>query len=91
MMVWNEVTPCQDDWERQINVMAYYETINVGSIVYCGSEIGWQSVIDGSMDLLDTETEEQAKSEMIDRLDNHFEGQINYFTELKENLEDLNC
>lgn len=45
-MKWKEVVPEQDDWEKQIDIVAYYGSITVGSIVYCGEEIGWQSVID---------------------------------------------
>ena len=48
-MKWKEVVPEQDDWEKQIDIVAYYGSITVGSIVYCGEEIGWQSVIDLSL------------------------------------------
>lgn len=89
-MEWEEVTPVQNDWEKQINLKAYYGNLLVGSIVYCGSEIGWQSVIDGNMDFLDAETAEEAKHEMKDRLENHFESEINYYRELTEMLNELN-
>lgn len=89
-MEWKEVEPHQNDWERQIDIVAYDDMVTIGSIVYCGEEIGWQSVIDGGMDFLDAETEEDAKSEMIDYLDSYFEGQINYYSELRESLEELN-
>ena len=39
---WKEVEPEQDDWEKQIDIVAYYGSITVGSIVYCGKEIRWQ-------------------------------------------------
>lgn len=89
-MEWDEVTPDQDDWEKQVNLIAYYGNLIVGSIVYCGSEIGWQFVIDGRMDFLDAETEEEAKQELKDRLEDHFESEINYYRELTEMLNELN-
>ena len=39
---WKEVEPEQEDWKKQIDVVAYYGSIAIGSIVYCGEEIGWQ-------------------------------------------------
>ena len=53
----------QDDWEKQIDIVAYYGSITVGSIVYCGEEIGWQSVIDGHMNFMQAESLEDAKRE----------------------------
>ena len=47
---WKEVEPEQEDWKKQIDVVAQYGALVIGSIVYCGEEIGWQSVIDGHMD-----------------------------------------
>lgn len=55
-MKWKEVVPEQDDWEKQIDIVAYYGSITVGSIVYCGEEIGWQSVIDGHMNFMQAES-----------------------------------
>ena len=89
-MKWKEVAPEQDDWEQQIDIVAYYGSIIVGSIVYCGEEVGWQSVIDGYMDFMEAASFEAAKEEMIDRLDNYFTDQINYYKELQESLDDLN-
>lgn len=88
-MEWKEVNPEQDDWERQIDIVAYYGSVTIGSIVYCGKEIGWQSVIDGHMESMEAETPEDAKKEMIDILDNHCIEQINYYKELKESLGEL--
>lgn len=69
---------------------AYCGSITVGSIVYCGKEIGWQSVIDGHMDFMQAESLEDAKKEMIDILDEHFTDQINYYHDLQDSLEELN-
>ena len=40
VMEWKEVDPEQEDWEKQIDIVAYYGSITIGSIVYCGGEIG---------------------------------------------------
>lgn len=86
-MEWMEVSPEQDDWDKQFNVVAYYGSHILGSIVHC--EDGWMHMINGSMDFIDAETEEQAKEEMIDILESHFEGEINYYEELISTLDDL--
>lgn len=86
---WKEVEPEQEDWKKQIDVVAYYGSIAIGSIVYCGEEIGWQSVIGGRMDFLQAESLEDAKEEMIDVLDNRCTDQINYYKELQESLGEL--
>lgn len=89
-MEWKEVDPEQEDWERQIDLVAYYGSITIGSIVYRGGEIGWQSVIDGSMDFMQAESLEDAKKEMIDILEEHFTDQINFYHDLQDSLEELN-
>ncbi len=89
-MEWKEVEPQQNDWEKQIDIVAYYGSDTIASIVYCGKELGWQSVINGKMDFMMANTEEEAKEEMIDVLDSHFEGEINYYKELRESLNELN-
>lgn len=86
---WKEVEPEQEDWKKQIDVVAYYGSIAIGSIVYCGEEIGWQSVIDGSMAFMQAESLEDAKKEMIDILNEHFTDQINYYHDLQDSLEEL--
>lgn len=86
---WKEAEPVQEDWKKQIDVVAYYGSVTIGSIVYCGEEIGWQSVIDGHMDFLQAESLKDAKREMIDVLENYFTDQINYYKELQESLEQL--
>lgn len=87
---WKEVEPEQEDWEKQIDIVAYYGSVTIGSIVYCGEEIGWQSVIDGHMDYIQAESLEAAKEEMIGILDNHCTDQINYYKDLQESLDELN-
>lgn len=86
---WKEVEPEQEDWERQIDIVAYYGDLVIGSIVYCGEEIGWQSVIDGHMDFLQAESLEDVKEEMINVLESHCEDQIAYYKELQESLDEL--
>lgn len=86
---WKEVDPEQEGWEKQIDIVAYYGSITIGSIVYCGGEIGWQSVIDGSMAFMQAESLEDAKKEMIDILNEHFTDQINYYHDLQDSLEEL--
>ena len=87
---WKEVEPEQKDWEKQIDIVAYYGSTTIGSIVYGGAEIGWQSVIDGRMDFMQAESLEAAKEEMIGILDNHCTDQINYYKDLQESLDELN-
>lgn len=89
-MEWKEVEPEQKDWKRQINIVAYYGSVTIGSIVYCGEDIGWYSVIDGRMDFMLSESLEEAKQEMIDVLENHCTDEINYYQELQESLSELN-
>lgn len=86
-MEWKEVYPEQSDWKKQIDVMAYYGSCKMGSIVLCDD--GWNYVIDGSIEFLEAETEDEAKKEMIERLDEHFEDEINYYQELRDSLEEL--
>jgi hypothetical protein len=86
---WKEVEPEQKDWDRQINMIAYYGDLVIGSIVHCEEEIGWKSVIDGHMDFLQAESLEDAKEEMLDVLDNYCTDQINYYEEIQESLEEL--
>ena len=84
---WKEVNPEQSDWKKQIDVMAYYGSHRIGSIVLRDDE--WNYVIDGSIYSLEAETEDEAKEEMIERLGEHFEDEINYYRELMESLEEL--
>lgn len=86
-MEWKEVNPEQSDWKKQIDIIAYYGSCKIGSIVLC--EDGWNYVIDGSVEFLEAETESEAKREMIERLGEHFEDKINYYQELIDSLEEL--
>ena len=86
---WKEVEPEQEDWEKQIDIVAYYGSTTIGSIVYGGAEMGWQSVINGHTEFMQAESLEDAKKEMVDILDNHFSNQINYYKELQESLGEL--
>lgn len=86
---WKEVEPEQEDWKKQIDVVVYYGSVTIGSIVYCGEEIGWQSVIDGHMDIMQVESLEDAKEEMINVLESHCEDQVAYYKELQESLDKL--
>ena len=88
-MEWKEVEPEQNDWQKQYDVVDYYGDVTIGSIVYCVEEVGWQSVIDGNMYFMEAASLETAKEEMIDRLDNYFTDQINYYKELQESLDEL--
>lgn len=87
---WKEVEPEQEDWEKQIDIVAYYGSTTIGSIVYGGAEMGWQSVINGHIDFMQAESLEDAKKEMIDMLEEHCDDQINYYKELQESLDELN-
>lgn len=86
-MEWKEISPEQSDWEKQIDAMAYYGSHKIGSIVLCDE--GWKYVIDGSIDFLQAETEDEAKKEMIERLGEYFEDEINYYQDLRESLDEL--
>lgn len=90
-MEWKEVYPEQSDWKKQIDIMAmaYYGSQKIGSIILYDDERSWHCVIDGNIDSLVAETEDEAKEEMIQRLDEHFTDEINYYQELRESLEKL--
>lgn len=89
-MEWKEITPEQDDWKKQINITAYYGEHVLGSIVLVIADEGWNSLIDGKLEYLEAETEEDAKNEMKIVLENHFESERNYYIELLDMLSDLN-
>lgn len=89
-MEWKEITPEQDDWERQINITAYYGEHILGSLVLGVADEGWKSLIDGKLEYLEAEKVEDAKNEMKIVLENHFEGERNYYDELLDMLQNLN-
>ena len=90
-MEWQKISfTDQEDWEIQYDVLAYYGSHKLGSLVY-SSEYGWQSVINGNVeDLYNSKTEEEAKKEFKERLENFLEGEIDYYRELSSMLDDLN-
>lgn len=90
-MEWKEVYPEQSDWKKQIDIMAMayygsYGSQKIGSIILYDDERSWHCVINGNIDYLEAETEDEAKEEMIQRLDEHFTDEINYYQELRESL-----
>lgn len=90
-MEWRKISFTeQEDWEIQYNVLAYYGSHKLGSLVY-STKYGWQSVINGTVeDLYDSKTEEEAKKKFKERLENFLEGEIDYYRELSSMLDDLN-
>lgn len=86
-MEWKEVNPEQSDWIRQIDIMAYYGSQKIGSIVLCDD--CWEYVIDGAVYSLEADTEGDAKKEMIERLDEYFVEKIDLYSELRTSLEEL--
>lgn len=88
-MEYEKVTPEQHDWQIQINVTAYYGQHTIGAIVYLGKDRGWECIIGGKLDYMEAETEEEAKIEMISKLESYFESEINYYRELTEMLKDF--
>ena len=87
-MEWRKISfTDQEDWEMHL---AYYGSHKLGCLVY-SSEYGWQSVINGTVeDLYNSKTEEEAKKEFKERLENFLEGEIDYYRELSSMLDDLN-
>lgn len=88
-MKWREVHPEQSDWKRQIDIVEYYSGHKIGSIILRDDKRSWNCVIDDSIDFLVAETEEEAKEEMVDRLEEYFEEKICYYRELIESLDKL--
>lgn len=89
-MEWKEVKPKQDNWQRQINITAYYGETVLGSIIYCDELEGWNSLVNDELEYLDAQTEEEAKQEMKDVLEMNFESERNYFEDLLSMLKELN-
>lgn len=87
-MKWKEVEPRQDDWEKQYNLTAYYGEHIVGGLVL-DSDGKWNSVIDDTVEFMDCSNLEEAKEEFYDRMELFIEGEINYFTELSEMLDEI--
>ena len=89
-MEWRKILyPDQDDWEIQYDVVAYYGSHNLGKLVY-STEYGWQSIINGNVEsMYDCNTEDDAKKEFEEQLENFFNGEIDYYRELIGMLDDL--
>lgn len=86
-MEWKEVSPEQSNWKKQINVMAYYGDYKIASVILCDGE--WFSVINDNTELFIAKTEDEAKEEMIERLEEYFVDEINYYKELRNSLGEL--
>lgn len=90
-MEWKEVNPQQDNWQRQWDLTAYYGEHVAGSIVLDDDGDGeFCSVIDGSVEFMPAADLEDAKKTFYERLDCFFEGEINYYNELREMLGEIN-
>lgn len=87
-MEWKEVNPEQDNWKKQWNLTAYYESDVVGSIILDG-EGEYNSVIDGNVEFMEVSDLDEAKKEFYERLDNYLAGEIEYYEELRSMLGDM--
>lgn len=87
-MKWEEVEPKQDYWKQQYNLTAYYGEHIVGSLVL-DSDGDWESVIDDTVKFMDCSNLEEAKEEFYGRMELFLEGEINYYTELSEMLDEI--
>lgn len=95
---WEEVTPEQTDWKRQINLKyreGFLEPV-LGSVVLYddslnGDEDTWQCVVDGSIGYLNADTEDAAKKELLEELENHFETEIERCNDILSSIMDLIC
>lgn len=90
---WEEVTPKQTDWKRQINLKykeGFLEPV-LGSVVLYDDEETWQCVVDGSIGYLNADTEEAAKKEFLGTVENHFETEIERCNDILSSIMDLIC
>lgn len=96
---WEEVTPEQTDWKRQINLKyreGFLEPV-LGSVVLYDDdslydvEETWQCVVDGSIGYLNADTEDAAKNELLEELENHFETEIERCNDILSSIMDLIC
>lgn len=89
-MEWKEVEPEQKNWKKQWNLTAYYGEHIVGSIVLDDDGEGeFNSVINGSIEFMAAGDLIEAKEEFYERLDTYLSGEIDYYTELRNMLENL--
>jgi len=90
-MEWEEVNTQQDNWKKQWDLTAYYGEHVVGSIVLDDDGEGeFYSVIDGDVEFIPASDLEKAKRIFYESLDCFFEGEINYYNELREMLGRIN-
>lgn len=95
---WVEVTPEQEDWERQINLKCqegFLESVLGSVVLYDDSLNGvvdtWQCVVDGSIGYLNADTEEAAKKEFLGVLESHFETEIERYENILSSIMNLIC
>ena len=88
-MEWKEVPPKDDDWLKQINIIAFCGNYKVGSIAYCGPDFGWVYEFNENVESMMATTEKEAKEEMIEILKEYFENEIGYYKILIKSLDGL--
>lgn len=87
---WKEVEPESASSEKRIDLTAFYGEMTLASLLYQGEEIGWISLINQREEFLDAETEEDAKSELLEALISHYEDEINDDKSMLESLREFN-
>ena len=87
-MEWKEVNPEQDNWKKQWNLIAYYGSHVVGSIIL-DDDGKYNSVINGNVEFMVETDLDEAKKEFYERLDDYFSGEIDYYNELRSMLGDM--
>lgn len=75
--------------ERQINLVAFYGEVILASLLYQGEEIGWVSVINNREEFLESDNEEEAKSELLERLSSHYENEIEDNKSMLESIKEF--
>lgn len=89
-MRWIKVEPKQDNWQKQYDLIAYDGMYTAGSIVLDNDGEGeWHSVIDDVVEFIVASDLEEAKEEFYDRLEMFIEGEIDFYSELSDLLDDL--
>ena len=88
-MEWKEVKLEQRDWQRQWNLTAYYGSIIIGSIII-DLDGDFNSIIDGSIELIIASNLEEAKKEFYNKLKYYLESEIDYYNELLGMLNKIN-
>lgn len=88
-MEWRKVKLEQKDWQRQWNLTAYYGSHIIGSIII-DSDGDFNSIIDGSIELIIASNLEEAKKEFYDKLEYYLESEIDYYNGLLGMLNEIN-